>query len=423
MATRRIVFVTYGAGHVRMVLPVIQRLQNVPDVEVEVFGLTTAAPVLEAAGVRGLGFRHLLAAGDCRARQAGRRLAESYSTDVVPHEETVAYLGLSYVDLEERLGREEAARHYAATGRHGFLPVTVFERYFRQRRPDLVIATNSPRAERAAVLAAGALGIPSICLCGALVWQELNWISQAGFGTRVCVLSDYMRQALLERGRSEAEVVVTGSPAYDELLRRTDLDEKAAAFRRKIGCLAEKLILWISQPEPERHPFTGAPGNPHLPQRIRDELCRIVGRRRDWRLVVRPHPNENGGLQGLPPAVHVSPQSEDLAPLLKAADVVVLMSSSVGIPASFLQTPLVVVGGSVFTPDTLYLTLRVALGVERIDHLQAALCEVLDHGWRPPEQLAPVPCGTERVLEVALSLLDLPGPESLSPLTDASRAA
>jgi len=151
---KTLLFVAYGGGHINALLPVIRVLSKIPDYNIEVLGLTTAAAILEKEGIPYFGFRHLITEDDKSALSWGEKLAKDTNHQSVTHEETVAYLGLSYMDLINRLEKDEAERLYAEKDRKAFLPLSVTEKLFEKIRPDLVVATSAPRTEQAAILAA-----------------------------------------------------------------------------------------------------------------------------------------------------------------------------------------------------------------------------------------------------------------------------
>jgi hypothetical protein len=219
LSKKKVLFVTYGGGHVNMILPVAQALQAQGDWQVTVLGLTTARAVLEGAGFACLGFRDIADradAGDARALDWGRRLSEGNQSSLVPADETIAYLGLSYADLEAEHGVDRAAAIYAAQGRRAFTPVRSLRRLIDRLTPDLVVATNSPRAERAALLAARDAGIPAVCLLDLFPpLPDGAWIKDDDVAQKVCVINDKARLALVGHGRRAADIVVTGNPAFD----------------------------------------------------------------------------------------------------------------------------------------------------------------------------------------------------------------
>jgi predicted glycosyltransferase len=400
MPDKKIVFVAYGGGHINMLIPVIKRLQKESDLELVVLGLTTAGSVLEQQGIPYIGFKDLIRAGDSRAIQCGKKLAGPEVTDsIVPYEESVAYMGLSYVDLEIRYGGAEAEHIYKTKGgRQAFYPLTVLKRFLNEQQPDLVVATNSPRAERAAIAAAGQLGIPAICTVDLFALQAVQWIGRQGYADKICVLSDFVKQNFVRAGRSSDEVVVTGNPAFDRLL---EYKHKTMAMRKKKAWSDDiKVILWASQPESAQHPFVDKSGNPELPREVDRVLLAIVSKHPEWRLVIRPHPSETVSYADLPDNVELSLSSEPLYELLSAVDVVVTMSSTVGLEAALLGKHLISLDISIFTEDAPYSKMGIAKGVDSLDNLEGAIQAVLTGDWQCSTALAEIGDATEKVLTV-----------------------
>lgn len=403
---KRVLFVTYGGGHVNMVVPVVHRLAGYQGIECQVLGLTTANTVLSRESIPFFGFRDLVSDVDEAALAHGRRLAASLPVGAVSREETEAYLGLSYADLEERLGAEVAAEEFATKGRQAFLPLSAMRRLLQTMKPDLVVATSAPRAERAAIMAAGELGIPSVCLVDLFASQESAWVGLPGYATRVCVLSEFVRDRLLKAGRSADEVVVTGNPSFDRLAR-PDLCERGAALRVERGWTGSKVILWLSQPEASRHPFTGKKGDPNLARQVDQALVALLDRHSDWQLVIRPHPSENVKFGSLPERVYVSHTSEELAPLLMASDLALTMSSTAGLEAALIGKPLVTLSISNTSADAPYAEMGIARNASSLRELEEALVEVLGNRWAPAARLPKTGQAAKLVVECLLGVLGL----------------
>src|SRR4051812_19011878 len=151
----KVLFVAYGGGHVEMCLPVMRALRAlVSGCEVKILALTTAAGVARRAGEEPLGFR-----GFCRSDDAmryGEQLLGDQLHPDVAREESLAYLGLNFLEWEEALGEEGAWARWRSVGRQGFRPARLMQRILSELRPDIVVATNSPRSEQAAIEAAHA---------------------------------------------------------------------------------------------------------------------------------------------------------------------------------------------------------------------------------------------------------------------------
>lgn len=397
----KILAVTYGGGHVALVAPVAKELMRRGH-DVTVMGLTTAAGYLNEQGITGIGFKDLLDSQDYETREIGLRLAkELKSSSLVSEEETVAYLGLSYQDLASQLGESKAASEYAEKGRHAFLQIGVMQRAINRFKPDLVLATNSPRAERAAILAAGACGIPSVCVVDLFALQEVKWIGEPGYATRVCVLNEAVKAMLLKYGRKDEEIVVTGNPAFDQL-HQPEVKEAGMRLRHERSWDDGSVtLLWASQVEPEQHPFAARRGDPALPRKIEDVLRHFVQDNPGFRLVVRYHPSERVEFvaqQG----VTFSPTSENLHVLLHAVDMVIVTASTVGLEASLIGKPVLSVDCSIFTGDAPFSTMGIAQGVPAVADLPSAIRRL--HSQSRPAGSADIgPEGMDKVATAGVS--------------------
>lgn len=295
------------------------------------------------------------------------------------------------------MGPEAAARQFAKFGRQAFLPLGPLRRLFDEVRPDVVVATTSPRAEEAAIRVSHERGIPSLCMTDFFQCRSLQRLAAPWYGTRVCVISDLTKKWFVAQGRSRDEIVVTGNPAFDSLA--SPLVRKAArVLRRKKGWGRERVVLWASQVEPSRNPFTGRRGDPTLPRRVEEELRGVIARRRDWRLVVRPHPNENRSGFQTSERVDLSPSTDSLHALLHAVDAVVIMTSTVGLEARLVGKPVVSVDLSVFSQDTPFSKEGLSRGVNNLRELERALESALVSAGEIPKGYAAPGGATEAVV-------------------------
>lgn len=401
-----IFLVAYGGGHVAMLAQIASALA-VAGQPFKFLALTTARAELDRLGIPSIGFRDLPGSSDADVQAWGKALAADLPAGgPVSHEETIAYLGANFRDLVHDVGESEAWRRYRSAGRQSFLPVRTLENALRALAPSLVVATNSPRAEQAAILAAGRLGIPSICAVDLFALQEVQWIGQPGYADRVCVLNERVRQMFLAHGRLPHEIIVTGNPAFDRLTAPETIAQ-GAVLRRERGWDDGRItLLWASQIEPERHPFADRQGDPTLPRRVEQELRAFIAAQPGYRLVVRYHPSER--VKFVPgERVEFSPRVEPISVLLHAVDVVVVTASTVGLEASIAGRPVISVDASVFTADTLYSRLGVAVGVDDAQGLPQALLDLGEPGRETPAHstLKSRVTATQRLLSVVESFL------------------
>lgn len=344
---KTVLFVAYGSGHIKMVVPVAQALATSGCAHPVVLALTTAAPVARAAGLDVVQFKDFVGPGDEVALGYGRSLMARLESPVADTDETVAYLGLSFFDLVQSMGARHAEADYRRRGRQAFLPVPTLKRILQRVRPDLVVATNSPRAERAAIVASRQLELPSVCMVDLFAIDEVQWIGAPDYADRVCVLNESVRQFLIQAGRQAAQVVVTGNPGFD-VLQSPSVRDRGGELRRSCGWTDKKVILWPNQVEPTVHPFDGRPGHPDLPARVLAELLGWVRSREDVVLCIRARAGEGPADVPIDPRIVLAGQDWPLGPLLHAVDLVVTLNSTVGLEGRLAGCRLIQVLGSVF---------------------------------------------------------------------------
>ncbi|QDQ86241.1 UDP-N-acetyl glucosamine 2-epimerase [Alcaligenaceae bacterium SJ-26] len=378
-------FVAYGGGHIGSLLPVAAVLRD-SGWRVHVLALTTAFKYAKAQGWEPLGFKDFLTPADDPALLFADSLVGNDATDLVPLEESRAYLGLSYLDLVGERGEEDAARAYAQKGRQAFLPVATMRRILKRLRPDVLITTASPRAEYAAQLAADELGIKRVILLDLPDAYMVDRVASVAAGACVCVADRLSREMLLQRGVDDAYIRVAGNPAFDSL--HAVSQQAITDYRAKAGVAEDgALVVWASQPEPTMHPATGEVGNPDLPAEIETALRQWASGREKDRLVVRYHPSEARDFY-VSPNTGFSSRADDLSVLLNACDALVTMTSTVAIQAAALGKRVVSVDLSVFSRDLPLVELGISRGVTSLDSLPMVLESVLEEARVPGDSVA-----------------------------------
>ena len=404
MATKTVLFVAYGSGHIKMLIPVAQALAASGLAHPVVLALTTAAPAARAAGLDVIQFKDFLTPGDAPALAHGHRLMAGLGAPVSDTEETTAYLGLSFADLVADVGLTQAELRYVEKGRQAFLPTATLTRILKKIKPDLVVATNSPRAERAAIVAAGQLGIPSVCVVDLFAIDEVQWIGDAHYADRVCVLNDSVRQFLIASGRRAEQVVVTGNPGFDALNNAAAIAQ-GQQLRATQGWADKRVVLWPNQVEPAVHPFDGRSGKPELPAQALGQLMAWALSRQDVVLCIRARAGEHAPVIPADPRIVLTGQDWPLAPLLHAADMVVTLSSTVGLEGHLAGCRLVQVLGSVFDAAMPLASYGIADEAVSLVHAQPFL-QALNRWVMAPRRAAQQPLpATAQVLAVIAGLL------------------
>lgn len=282
--------VCYGGAHAATLAPVARELLRRERVKVVSLALTTAAERFARLGIPSCGYRdYVELPGDAEALRYGEELAATVNGQAsgVAYEETVAYMGLSMAALAAEYGDDEARARFARLGRHAFLQRAVLRRIIDRERPRVVVATNSPKSERAAILVGNELDLTTLMVPDLLA--DPSWETYAPFEARwFAVMNEAAWLNVVEKHcANPAQVVVTGQPAFDKSAV-PPLEECRRYVAREIGLDPTRryiLLATTNQVDP-RHP-TGASSS-HALEVVRTMLRLVKG----IDVVVKPHPSE-----------------------------------------------------------------------------------------------------------------------------------
>jgi len=131
----RALLACYGGGHVNMIIPIYQELKF-RGFDVVLLGLTAAQKRLTSLGIEHVVFSDFITSKDKYAKSIGYGLIKGmHLNDTIDVEESVAYMGVSYCELQEKLGKRAAAKEYQKKGRQCFLPINYATRILNQLTP------------------------------------------------------------------------------------------------------------------------------------------------------------------------------------------------------------------------------------------------------------------------------------------------
>ena len=163
---------------------------------------------------------------------------------------------------------------------------------------------------------------------------ERQWLGLPNYADELYVFNDWVKRRLLDEGRLETEVFVTGSPAYDRLASLT-CEARSSHTKR---------ILYLSQNESLIGEFSTDDEMASLPQEV---IYLLAGMNAEgsFRAEVRFHPSQDLDLIGDLSGLDHFPDAS-LEDRLMAADLVLTASSSTGIEAQLLGKPVIEIGWS-----------------------------------------------------------------------------
>ena len=380
----RVLFVAYGGGHISMVLPVMRALRaQVPTVHIDLIALTTAYEAARAAGEKPLQYVDLMHLVDVTSTAQCARLAPPSNHPHISEAENQAYYDVNYWDLVQQFGEAEAAQRVADQGRYGFSPLGFFRRVLAYLRPDVVVATNSPRSEEAALEAAIGMGIPTLSMTDLFALPYDKYHRRSVYADRVTVIGQKVKDTLRASGVPDASLRVTGNPAFDGLTS-PERKAQAQAFLVQQGWQGKTVVLWAG------HVDDYSSANPDM-QNATDFPLQVENALRAWTLadenralIIRYHPNEMQHFPAGPehPRIIVSTRAQHIHEAILAADAVVVQMSTVGLESATAGKPVVALVNS---PSCLefsfnYEQLGVAYAAKTIAELPAQLDYALTHG-------------------------------------------
>lgn len=267
MNNKKALLVAYGGGHLNVLLPIAKLLEK-SSIEHILFAPTLAGAMARSANVPYKAYRdykHLV--NWQKAEVLGQNLiSKNMNLDPrISKDESIAYMGINYLENVGRYGEEFSSRLYQKAQRHSFLPIDFMKKLIESEEIDIVVATNSPKSERAALIAAQELGIPSIRIEDLFIETNLhqmifNRIGKLDYGrsigqftlspNQVCVMCEYAKELFVTNGPMmgidvpQSRVIVTGQPIFDELDRKMQIPATRKLFSQQPG---RKVVVWAHQ--------------------------------------------------------------------------------------------------------------------------------------------------------------------------------
>lgn len=405
----RVLLVTYGGGHITMVLPVMKALRELhPDIHLDLIALTTAYAVALNAGEdpwRYTDLKHLV---DSKfVDNWGTRLAPLQRHPTVSAEETQAYVGVNFWDLVQQHGMEQALALHAERERFAYFPLHFFRRVLAYLKPDAVVATVSPRSEEAALQAAIEMGIPTLSMMDFYLHAFDPYRKRLYFADRITVVNEQVVQTLVCCGVPSSKLCITGNAAFDGLASPS-LHAQAKAWREAQGWKDKTVVLWAGHMDDYTAINIDPAVSTNYPLQVEAQLRRWVEAKTNRALIIRYHPNEMHFFPAGPthPRVFISTREQHVHEAILVADLVVVQMSTVGLEAAVAGKPVVAMVNS---PHCLrvhfdYEKLGVAHAAHMVEQLPFVMEAALLKGCKSPSLARNTPAApaiAEEILKLA----------------------
>lgn len=255
----------------------------------------------------------------------------------------------------------------------GPLEETTIDRMLDQPPASLLLTGTSYNPiglEKQFTLGARRKGTPSIAVLD--FWSNYGlrfsdaYSSLGYLPDQIAIMDDHARQEMIREGFDSDRLVITGHPAFDELveIRKNHTATSRDDIRQELGVGAGSiLVVFFSQPFSSFYDnastqldYPGYTEGSVLPALI-DALDRITrSRRQSLTLAIRPHPKENIGALEEFEATDIRlvvVRHHESRPLAMAADLVSGMSSMLLVEACYLGCLVASIQPGLRVPDRL----------------------------------------------------------------------
>ncbi|MEL4420896.1 hypothetical protein [Shewanella algae] len=208
----RVIFPTYGGGHVKSIIPVVSQMKSI-GWEPIVIGFTSSVLELGKANVEYLELSSFLSLYTFDEISTILSLGNKYSSisnASLKRLEIVSYVGINLFDLLLRYDRQKVLNSYRDNGRDIFLPNDFARRVLKNLKPDAVFVSCGQRAERAFALEALRNNIEVFRLVD-LLGENISLENKIN----VFVMNEKALKNVKESNNLISNVIVTGNPNFE----------------------------------------------------------------------------------------------------------------------------------------------------------------------------------------------------------------
>lgn len=357
---KKILFVTYGGGHVNIVRHLYKELSKL-DYIVTIIALTNSVSILDREGIPYRKISEYLSLFKEKEKilEYGNYLAKSHydQNSGLSYEDIAAYLGFSIYDLMKTEGNlESALEKFQLVGHKIFNPIQTMKTILAYENPDVLVLTSSMRMEKGAGLAANSLKVPVIRILDTIGDDDL-----IPYNCKICVMNKIAKENLLANNDiNKNDIVITGQPDYEKSIEIKG--KELAIIKEKLEIEKyDKVITYISQPKQEDRDI------------ILSKLSEMALGNPSFLIIIKLHPNEFieefEAFQKLNIANMIIIKEFELPYIIELSNVLLTKFSMGGLYSVFMDKPLVVINilDEVLYPD--YSKYGVATKVKDIGEL------------------------------------------------------
>lgn len=369
---KKIFMICYGGGHAEIIKEVYKNLIDIPNIQIVILALTMSKYIFDRDNIP---YKQISDYYDEENEKEiyslGKNFCIKNNIDTsIGEKETYLYHGYSLFELEKKYGEKKVYEGFKKLGRRIFLPLSFMKKIIEKEMPNLVITTNSPRFEKAALIISKEMGINTLSI------EDLFGVENEGmskeivnflndkvyenvYGDYLCIISEESKKNLLSNKVNK--VFTTGNPSFDKALK---LFLIGVGEEEKIEKEKEITICFLSQNYPEKF-------------LIIEELVKIIEKKNNYNLIIKIHPNEKKEeyLKKLNKKIDkVIVEDSNLYTNILKSNIIITIDSTSALEAAVLDKPIIAKRNK-FIP---FKEMNLGLEYENIDELERMIGKILN---------------------------------------------
>ncbi|MGF3114057.1 hypothetical protein ACQV2R_01525 [Facklamia sp. P12937] len=243
-----VLFVTYGGGHVKSIIPVYNELAK-RGVKCQVLSLTSSYKILKDNNIPFKTYEDLKCFFTESELGEIKYFSEKYfekNYDInsgIPSKVIYWYIGINIWDLSKQFNSKQRAEdYYEKFGKKVFCPLNLFKRLLSNVSPKVIVVSSGQRSEKAAAIQGNDLGIQVVRIID-LISKNFKYDYKSIF----CVQNNLSKRKLLEIAPKvpEKDIRVTGQP---NLINRYEKLEESNFYENYQPQIFSKIVTLFSQP-------------------------------------------------------------------------------------------------------------------------------------------------------------------------------
>ncbi len=400
--TKRVLFVSYGSGHSKALIPVAKLLQKKKNIEVMALALTLAKKDYVNAGIKTFSSSDLLEDSSLEFKHIVKNFIPRNIHEDISKEDSEAYYITGFADLIRLYGFKEALEKITNKGRYSFYPIYSSTRFLQKIKPDLLVTSTCPRSELAFVNAAHKLKIKSLAISDLFLLNEENYVCKDNYADHLTVINNDIKKRILTKG-CKSEVHVLGNPNFDNLIEGKNIVNREIIKKKYNISPNKKIVLWAMSPYEKN-------GNIFLSNKSSLKFKDIIdclsseNFSRNYIFLIRKNPNIDFDFESIKSIKNFIFLDElTVKEALDISDLVLVEYSTVGLQAFIYGIPVIQIGNYLSAPYDKYKIARQALSTDKLKHL---ILENLENKKRI-NPFYPMYKSAERIQKLCLELLDI----------------